>query len=97
MPPAIPIPETTAPELYIQLSDPGTSFMEWLGTSWWWIGMLTGILWLVLYPVRRYFRELRRRERWSLEKATWAQSGFHPTRRILKRWGRTDGGHYNFR
>lgn len=52
--------------------------------------LVTGPLIVVLVATwifwRRRVREYRRREPWSLEKATWAQTGHYPTSRLLRRW-----------
>lgn len=71
------------------------SFVEWLSANWWWVALAAILVWTLTYPIRRYLRQLRRREPWSLEKAGWAQSGFHPTSRIVRkyhRYNRRSGG-----
>lgn len=47
------------------------------------------VLWLLLWPVRRFFRRVRRREVESSERALWALSGYEMPNSAFRRWNRT--------
>lgn len=84
----IPGSDRDEPEYFSPVTETDSAFWAWMGLNWWWVLMAVMALWFAMWPVRRYFRQLRRREPWSLERATWSISGFHPTGRIFKKWGR---------
>ena len=56
-----------------------------------WNGLviLASFLFVALLIFRRIARRFRRREKDSLELATWAQSGFFKTSRIFRKYGRS--------
>ena len=51
------------------------------------IGAVIVVALIGLLLLRRIARRFRRRERESLERAVWAQSGYYPTTRIFPNWG----------
>lgn len=59
---------------------------EWFATYWMLCAPALIVLLVVVALARRRLRELRRREPWSLERATWAQSGWYPTGRVVRKW-----------
>lgn len=50
------------------------------------IGAIIFAALIALLLLRRVTRRFRRRERESLERAVWAQSGYYPTTRIIRKW-----------
>ena len=89
---SLPHPEIDTREGPDTLDEIGAGAWDWLGhwlqDYWFWLCLGAIGFWFASVPIRRYFRQLRRREKWSLEKAMWAQAGFHPTDRIFRKWGR---------
>lgn len=51
--------------------------------------LLAAILLVGLFFLRRLARRYRRREKDSLELATWAQAGFFKTSRVFRKYGRS--------
>ena len=82
---------------YVPVEDNGTDIWRWLGANAVWMPPVALVLWFALWPVRRYIRQLRRREPWSAERGLWAQAGFHPTGRILRKYHRYGKGTVGWR
>lgn len=88
---SIPLGSAVETDLVI-IQTQSDGLLDWFAANSIWISLF-GSLFLVLgYPLRRYLRQLRRREPWSQEKAMWAMTGQHPTKRIVRKHYKHIGG-----